>query len=125
MREIKFRGWDYSGNWVFGWLSGPDTIHFEAANQYQWTAEEVLPETIGQYTGFKDNSDQDIYEGDIIRFVIKIAGRTYQQVAKVVFEQGMFILSADDDYTLNRIRNKRVIGNIYENPELIEECQTI
>ena len=70
---------------------------------------EVIPETVGQFTGLVDNSSEKIFEGDIIRCEgDKIAYR-------VGFVDGCF--SPFDCLSSYRLE---VIGNIYDNPELLE-----
>lgn len=78
---------------------------------------------VRQCTGLKDKNGKLIYEGDII----KLYGKNY----KVIFEKhaayfGLFI-SKKETYRLNDIHTQtseiEIIGNIYENPELLEEKQ--
>lgn len=112
MREILFRGKRKDNNaWTEGYL-------FKTWNRtyllWGMTGDvpnmvEVIPETVGQFTGLVDNSSEKIFEGDIIRFEgDKIAYR-------VGFVNGCF--SPFDCLSSYRLE---VIGNIYDNPELRE-----
>jgi uncharacterized phage protein (TIGR01671 family) len=78
-----------------------------------------------QYTGLKDKNGKDIYEGDIIKVPIE-NGATYQ----VVFNKGGFTVKnidsktsqpASNEYLRTFAEQEEVIGNIYENPELINQ----
>lgn len=72
---------------------------------------------IMQYTGLKDKNNKEIYEGDIL---FESSGEEY---FKVVFEDGSF-RAEDDKYSLDLedyAHICEVVGNIYENPELLGE----
>jgi uncharacterized phage protein (TIGR01671 family) len=72
-----------------------------------------------QYTGLKDKNGKGIYEGDIIQ---EKYGNEFG-VGKVVFEDGAFwVHFSDDEYLLIGCDSEEteVLGNIYENPELLE-----
>lgn len=121
MRKIRFRGKDYNDNWVYGWLSGPNTIHFESVNKYKWTAESVLPNTVGQFTGVQDEDGLRIYEGDIIQYVIYVQGDYIECISEVVFEgSGFVVFFEHGSRNLDSVSQKKVIGNIYDNPKNTE-----
>ena len=69
---------------------------------------------IMQYTGVKDKNGKEIYEGDILKL--------NDEIAKVIFCEGCFLLDIKDDDNLFAISEDwEVIGNVYENPELLEQ----
>lgn len=64
MREIKFRGKRADGKWVYGYLVKDDCEYLIGADVDSMF--DVVPETIGQYTGLSDFDVTAIYEGDIL-----------------------------------------------------------
>lgn len=142
-REIKFRGKRADGSsWVYGDLrqenSGNKVI---MTNLSTWGdngdnvdpyGEDVIvnPDTIGQFTGLKDKNGKEIYEGDILMCIGQRAdnkGRKYYR--KVVFDNGSFCMTVPEYKMLSPLRDHivdgklgwEVIGNIYDNPELIKK----
>ena len=129
-REIKFRGIrSDTKQWVCGGLD--DTTIFDHSSVCH-SAYEVEYETIGQFTGINDESisEKEIYENDIVKFVYN----NEKYVGVVKFQAGMFILvnnKLPDSYIpMNSIINNdrnfwwvdgRVIGNIFENSDLLKE----
>ena|SRR5690554_2104987 len=144
MEETKFRGIDkhyskengYRKNiWRYGNLiinrDGSMAITKGAKSYgYGIISSEVIPETAGQYTGLKDKNGKEIYEGDIVQnikgksnrykvyYCNKRAGCVMERVTnKIPFPSYENISNIDCD-----IANAgyEIIGNIYENPELLE-----
>lgn len=73
-----------------------------------------------QYTGLKDWEGKEIYEGDIFKWGCQI-GSVYQNNNSWVFAK-----TANPEYpsmalTISRTKEGKIIGNIYENPELLNE----
>lgn len=124
MRKIKFRGKRLSTReWVYGsliqWKDGTMTIITE--NKEDHSEFYVNPDTVGQYTGLKDRSGQDVYEGDLLRTSegnIMIA----EWVGSGIVTR---CLTPTYDGMMNTNRYafpvSEKIGNIHDNPELLEE----
>jgi uncharacterized phage protein (TIGR01671 family) len=76
---------------------------------------DVIPETVGQYTGLTDKNGTKIFEGDIVR------DKTNGVVYKIFYcnESGMFIRKAVLRSSLGNPLHLEVIGNIHDNPELL------
>ena len=142
MREILFRGKRVdNGEWIFGFyfnvpehyksdLSGKSII-ISINNGLFF---EVMSETVRQYTGLKDKNGKKIFEGDIVKYDIAY-GIQYKNddcceklntfIETVKFENGEFFpipkfSECEDYYYSYEYRNFEVIGNIYDNPELLE-----
>ena len=118
MREIKFRAKNKdTGEWVVGsnhldqWPS--NTLQW-LSRFWEWVEGGILdPETVGQYTGLPDKNGQEIYEGDILKTLYN---------PKYVVES-LFEFAIDWGYYSEAWTEfpMEVIGNIYENPELLED----
>ena len=112
-REIKFRAWDKQSKQMsepFGLFDIPDGfINIDGNYCYEADAE------IMQYTGLKDVNGKEVYEGDIVNWSRK--------TGKVVWHKRIagFVME-NTNLDLERIDiefESEVIGNIYENPNLL------
>ena len=114
MREIKFRAWDKKQeNMIYEGLS----IELDGSISVHITGTSSLL-ILMQYTGLKDKNGKEIYEGDILKIhgSIDFRGRN----VSVEFCMGAF---RDSYYKWNLFAKSHefeIIGNIYENPELIK-----
>ena len=132
MREIKFRGKRIdNGKWVYGgysfcekdnthWITVMGLDHISHIGWHQ----EVVPETVGQFTGLLDGNGKEIYEGDILKNVLNIM--VDHEPFEIVFDNDMGCWCwADaegniDPFYSSIAKNSVVIGNIHDNPELLE-----
>ena len=132
MREILFRGKGdkkyNDGMWYFGvpirCYDGDWQICTDNSKRT------VIPETIGQYTGLKDKNGTKIFEGDIVLvpYIDPIFKCTWNDTspcerAVVKYCNGMFYveyIESGDKFTLSAMDGyMKIIGNIYDNPELL------
>ena len=140
-REIKFRGKRVdNGEWVYGNLSieydGTTFISFwgsvllEPENNYKEMMSfsfDVNPDTIGQYTGLKDKEWKEIYEGDIMGGYPHGSAHVSYNEEYACFESRNIDADLEDVNGLfaNDLKDCfnewSVIGNIHDNPELINE----
>ncbi|MBQ4556537.1 MAG: hypothetical protein IJA60_02690 [Clostridia bacterium] len=157
MREILFRGKRVdNGEWVEGYYvctntyigssklgtkhiitTGKQTISGAYGEQQSEGIYTVIPETVGQYTGFEANGKK-IFEGDIIqsklrgrkeekvyRFLIKYGSYIPSEYCKEKYSQcktiGFYAFDGKNDFQLSNCpRVLENIGNIHDNPELLE-----
>lgn len=137
-REIKFRVWDHNTNTMMipdyfefydgkiGWIeagreAGPESGNDGCPDQFE----------IMQYTGLHDKNGQEVYEGDIVRWgdMVGLGHEKPVRVAVVrfdpdicfdsnvgIFDYGNFVYKETDKYLT-------VIGNVFENHELLEAAK--
>lgn len=137
MREILFRGKRLdNGEWITGHLlkyedgrarivpNNTDIFCYEKDESIiQTVAHRVDPETVGQCTGFGDKNGNKIFEGDIVSiynskaflFVVEWNGNQYvlKCTTNGVSDNILNVIESPEDV--------EVVGNIYDNPELIKE----
>ena len=123
-REIKFRAWhkDLKKMFKIGQITlEKGTWNFEP-NDRDFIGMSIPYQpsfVLMQYTGLKDKNGKEIYEGDIVK--------SYYYIDTPNGEQERFnqkVINYNDvlcEYKINAFENLEVIGNIYENPELLEE----
>ena len=167
MREILFRGKSVIDNeWICGSLVKTDDNYNEPLSRRNikqnikichyvagdwglggWCFDEVMPETIGQFTGLSDNNGVKIFEGDVVlangwksnlkhdfssarRFVSATIKDIYERTEnrtkyEVYWQQcfSQFEFRSLEDSSINPSITEReleVIGNIHDNPELLK-----
>lgn len=129
MRQIKFRAWDKKSNKM---LQQTDDFTFnesgnEADDGWLWNAPGI---ELMQFTGLLDKNGKEIYESDIVKskkgsiFIIKFdSGCFWVELVKRSYEDKNSFFG--DEFTCASIMFEEleceVIGNIYENPELINQ----
>ena len=126
MREILFRGKRTdNGEWVEGYLCEchhKDTGKYDYAIQEMfengYIMHEVIPETVGQYTGLTDKNGKKIFEGDICKHRSNYSGNTV--ISVVTYTDGHFLALVCENSGFELSEKLEVIGNIHDNPELVE-----
>ena len=165
MREILFRGKRVdNGEWVEGGLCDYDSgVSIFVVNHYDGDLYEppytdldeieVVPETVGQYTGLVDKDNERIFTGDILKYTRKNCHNVYEKEFETFFKGGDLVtyleIYYDDTCAAFKFRhydeNKKlfgsgflifndsradenileIIGNIHDNPELLEEKKNV
>ena len=131
MREILFRGKTAGGKWTYGSLVHRTMFYGDPCDDYiilsdgefhcdYYYDSEVIPETVGQFTGVTDKKGARIFEGDIVKYFDALG-----------FSKGFGVVSWDTIFSGWRaekntlygskyISKYEVVGNIHDNPELLE-----
>lgn len=129
MREIKFRAWDKNSSRWTNYSIVDDLLRFYDKHTGCWMTDKNQERfKLMQYTGLKDKNGVEIYEGDIIKKAqIYPNGEIEKKVGFVKFrtEDLQIVLGDNTDMWAmtgkNLFETSAVVGNIYENPELISE----
>jgi len=110
MREIKFRVWD---------IEKKQMLHIHTL--FLKNKDEICPPGIlMQYTGLKDKNGKEIYEGDIVHFQSQFSHESFTEVVGWEIENGDEMGTYTGFGLFYKAKEYEVIGNIYENPELLE-----
>lgn len=139
-REILFRGKRKdNGEWVIGYLVRgkyylyeteiiaifpTDTIFYPQTETSGYDM--VISDTVGQWTGLCDKNGNKIFEGDIVKVTTGLEGykstyhSTIHRVTYDVCNCGVAVFYPFDNSDMVEVE---VIGNIYDNPELLEEIR--
>jgi uncharacterized phage protein (TIGR01671 family) len=143
MRQIKFRGWDINNKKIFKvgeikWDTNENLINAGDSwysNGY-YAPGENWGTTLMQYTGYKDKNEKEIYEGDIVRYTSYYNGKTnidLVQWKEIEDMEGYYHKNYCEwivgyDTLIDIVKNIHtdtiqieVIGNLYENFELLEK----
>lgn len=122
MREIQFRVWDGKIK-QFKEMPPLSDLVFGYGNNYSYT--KGFHPIFSQYTGLKDKNDVEIYEGDVIRldgygdYLVEYSPPSFH--TKLIGRCLEMYMTMNDFYCQDDASGYEIIGNIYENPELIEQ----
>ena len=140
-REIKFRGFHrdengkekvyVNGGWVKGyWVYGVPASSYMITTVKAYVT--IIPKTVGQYTGLKDKNGKEIFEGDIVQGIAYASQWRdnivwIEEIASFGLQHGYATAAWENCSILKRATKgmnaesaAEIIGNIYENPELLE-----
>lgn len=144
MREILFRAKRLdNGEWVEGdycncmWQANKE---IKVPCIYAWDKHALMgltvkidPATLGQFTGLSDKNGKKIFEGDVVHVLEVHSNKTNEYSSSIFWDSGEFMLKesenvdvpiscyfADIKHQMNPLHEIEVIGNIHDNPELLE-----
>ena len=110
-RPIKFRAWD-GKKMVRNFHISPDGVMLTEATGMKYDGLHETNSTIMQFCGLLDKNGKEIYEGDVVQTENTVVGQ-------ITFYSGHFMLDVGKGVRMYISDEYEVIGNIYENPELL------
>lgn len=135
MREILFKAKRIcDGEWVEGYYlrdqyhrGGKDIIFYRKDSDWFTVYTNIIdPKTLCQFTGLTDKNGKRIWENDIV-FVTDendCSGQISTGIGDVIFIEGMWYIDGRPQevlYDINKVFQIEVIGNAFDNPELLQE----
>ena len=127
MRDIEYRGKlkhnspDRDGRWIYGFYV-ITSCKAHLMYQHNDIAKFIYPETVGEFTGLLDKNGVKIFEGDIVR-IKNLDGQLTHYAIRYDVGNGRFIGDNPGeiyDLSAGMFSETKVIGNVHDNPELLE-----
>ena len=117
----KFRGFDAVGSkgWVYG-----DLVHnkrVDLTDRVMVGGYEVVPESVGLWTGLKDKNGKEVFDGDILLF--KDLGDLWEDQVVVVKWSDFAAGFETGGFNIRLCMDNEIIGNVYQNKELLNNEQ--
>lgn len=127
--KVKLDGTPVESKWVYGGIcqfNEDRSIIYQTEPEFQKYS--VYTDTVGQYTGLKDKNGRKIFEGDIVRLFNRNGQEIMSYVVEWYSDCSMFVLDCidfdmefDTDFTVFYGDEFEIVGNIYDNPELVRK----
>jgi hypothetical protein len=130
MNKIKFRGITKAGKWIYGCLiyygsttgiiEERDFSYSDNGSALDFGYTPVIPKTVGQFIDILDKNGKEIYEGDKIK--ANFRGMVIKGI--IIYFNGCYCLGSYEGFmgtlALYMVKDIEVIGNIQDNPELLQ-----